>query len=331
MQLIRGIKNLKPFLQGCVATIGNFDGLHLGHQQLIQHTLDKAKALNLPAMVITFEPLPTEFFSAENPPARLLRFREKLLLLKEWGVDVILCLRFNQQLAEMTADTFVKTILVENLKIKHLIVGDDFHFGKQRQGNFILLEQLASQYGFSVEKMPTFLFNNERVGSSRVRTALAAGDLKLVEQLLNRPYSISGRIIHGQKLGRQLGFPTANIPLRRRSIPLQGAYAVKVSGIGTEALPGVANIGNRPTVLGKRNLLEVHVLDLKYDIYGRYLTVDILYKLRDEHRFDCLEDLKIQITKDVQHAREYLACLENVKSRGGFSHDPEITLDGKST
>lgn len=328
MQLIRGIKNLKPFSQGCVATIGNFDGLHLGHQQLIQHMLAKAKDLNLPATVITFEPLPAEFFSVDNHnlPARLLRFREKLLLLKEWGVDVVLCLRFNQHLAGMTAETFVKNILVENLKIKHLVVGDDFHFGKQREGNFAFLEQLAKHHGFSVEKMPTFLFNNERVGSSRVRTALAAGDLKLAEQLLNRPYSISGRIIHGQKLGRKLGFPTANIPLRRRAIPLQGAYAVKVSGIGTEALPGVANIGNRPTVIGKQNLLEVHVLDLKCDIYGRYLTVDILYKLRDEQRFNCLEDLKIQIAKDVQHAREYLACLENVKSRGGFSHDPEMTF-----
>jgi len=304
IELIRGSYNLTAKHRGCVATIGNFDGLHLGHQKVLEQLREKAQQLNLPSLLITFEPLPQEYFRGTAAPARLLRLREKLMLLATYKIDRVLCLRFNQKLAQLPAAEFVQQILVSKLGIKWLIVGDDFRFGAQRQGDFALLTQLGEKHGFAVTPTTTVTREGVRIGSSRVRTALDQGDLTLAKQLLGRPYRIGGHVIHGDKRGRQLGFPTANIPLRRWVKPLQGVFTVLVHGVGDKPLPAVANIGTRPSVDGNHSLLEVYLLDFKQDIYGHYLQIEFLQKLRDEQRFASLEELKTQISKDIATARE---------------------------
>lgn len=303
MDVIRGIYNIKPKHKGCVATIGNFDGIHLGHQKIIQQLLSKAQELNLPSLLITFEPLPQEYFRSESAPARILRFSEKFTLLKKLGVDRVLCLRFNASLATLPAENFVTQILVQQLGIKWLIVGDDFHFGHKREGDFTLLQKIGQTLGFGVSNTETLTFKGQRVGSSHVRAALKQGNLDLTTQLLGRPYILRGRVIYGDQRGRQLGFPTVNIPLRRRVIPLKGVYVVLVHGIHSQPIPGVANVGSRPTVDGIHSLLEVYLLNFDKQIYGQRLEVEFLQKLRDEQKFDSLELLKAQISQDVAQAK----------------------------
>jgi|SRR6185312_4359009 len=298
MELLRYPKIQK---NSCVATIGNFDGVHLGHQKILQQVTEQANLLNLPSLVITFEPLPAEYFLKDKAPARLLTLKEKLILLNKYNISKVLCLRFNKALENLNAEKFVSEILVKNLKVKSLIVGDDFRFGYKRQGDFALLQQLGEIHDFTVTHTQTVLWDNERVGSSRVRAALATGNLTLAAQLLGRPYTISGHVIYGDQRGHQLGFPTANIPLRRLVSPLSGVFAVKADG-----LPGVANVGNRPTVDGKQSRLEVHLFDFNQTIYGRYLQVEFVHKIRDEQRFGSLEELKKQIELDAITAREIL-------------------------
>ncbi len=309
MNLIRGINNIKSAQQNCVATIGNFDGVHLGHQKVLQQLVEKARAENLPALVITFEPLPPEFFHADQAPARLLLLREKIVQLKKCGVDRVLCLRFNTALASLAAADFVKTILVEKLHIHTLIIGDDFRFGHKRQGDFALLQKLGQQYGFAVVPTQTVKLDGHRIGSSVVRAALAEGDLGQAAILLGRPFTLSGHVIYGDQRGRQLGFPTANISLRRRVLPLLGVFAVRVHGLAEQPLPGVANVGRRPTVDGKRRLLEVYLLDFNREIYGKRIEVEFIKKLRDEKRFDSLEELKVQIERDVGEGRRVMVRL----------------------
>lgn len=305
MELIRGLHNLRARHHGCVATIGNYDGIHLGHQAVIGQLADEAARLNLPAVVITFEPQPMEYFVPDKVPARVTRFREKLEALRRFAVDRVLCLGFNRQLAAMRADEFIRRILVDGLGIRYLVVGDDFRFGKDRAGDFQTLLDAGKRYGFQVVNMHTFAIEGERVSSTRVRQAMQQGDLKLAEQLLGRDYRMSGRVVHGEKLGRQLGYPTANIFLHRKASPLQGIFVVEVYGLEGEPLPGVASLGTRPTVDGKRVLLEVYLLDFERDIYGKHLQVSFLHKLRDEAKFDSLEALKDKIAEDVQQARDY--------------------------
>lgn len=304
-EIIRGLHNIKPQHNGCVATIGNFDGLHLGHQKVMAQLKEKARQLKLPTTVITFEPLPQEYFQQGEAPARLLCFREKVQILQDLGIDRVVCLRFDKKLASLPAEKFVTDILVDKLGIKWLIVGDDFHFGHQRHGDFYLLTELGQRYGFMVSNTHTVEIEKHRVGSSAVRTALADGNFSLAKQLLGRLYSISGRVIYGDSRGRELGFPTANIPLKRRILPLHGVYAVWVRGLGPNPLPAVANIGNRPTVDGKRSLLEVYLLDFNEPIYGRFLQIEFLQKLRDEQRFGSFDELKEQIGKDVAQAKAF--------------------------
>lgn len=304
-EIIRGLHNIKPKHLGCVATIGNFDGLHLGHQKVMSQLKEKAKLLKLPTTVITFEPLPQEYFQEGEVPARLLRFREKVQILQELGIDRVLCLRFDKKLASLPAEEFVTELLVKKLGVKWLIVGDDFHFGYKRHGNFYLLTELGLRYGFNVSNTHTVEIDEHRVGSSVVREALADGNFPLAKQLLGRTYSMYGRVIYGDSRGRELGFPTANIPLKRRVLPLQGVFAVWVRGLGPNPLPAVANIGTRPTVDGKRSLLEVYLLDFNENIYGRFLQVEFLKKLRDEQRFESFDALKAQIGKDVEEAKEF--------------------------
>lgn len=306
MEFIRDIYNIKPQHYSCVATIGNFDGVHLGHQQVLQNLNNRAKQLNLPSLLITFEPLALEFFSTANKTARLMRLREKLMVLQPYPLDRVLCLKFNERLANLSAEEFVQNILVKKLGIRHLIVGDDFRFGKDRQGDFALLKQLGQQYHFTVSDTETILFNNERVGSSRVRQALSTGDLSLAKKLLGRPYMMSGHVIHGDKRGRQLGFPTTNILLNRLISPVLGVFAVKVHGIKSAALLGVANVGRRPTVGGHKQLLEVYLLNFQEEIYGKFLQVEFIQKIRDEQRFASIDLLKQQIQQDVDAARNIL-------------------------
>lgn len=305
MQLVRGLHNLKPALRGCVATIGNFDGVHRGHQAILQRLRERAAELQLPSCVVIFEPQPREFFAPDNAPVRLSRLRDKLELLAAAGVDRVLCLAFNRRLRELSAADFVRTVLVEGLGVQHLEVGDDFRFGCDRAGDFSFLEQAGRQFGFSVEDAITIELGGERVSSTRVRNAAQVADFALAEQLLGRPFSISGRVLHGQKLGRQLGTPTANVQLKRRRAPLNGVYLVSVELDG-RVQPGVANIGMRPTVAGDgRAHLEVHLLDFAGDLYGRRLTVVFHQKLRDEQRFASLEALKAAIDADIASARAY--------------------------
>lgn len=305
MKLIRGISNLKPFHGGCVATIGNFDGMHLGHQRLVQQVCSKAVLYSLPSVVITFEPLPQEYFAKQNPWPRLTKLREKLFILKELGVDYVLCLSFNEILANLTAQQFLEQILISQLRIKHLVIGDDFHFGQGREGNFSFLQQAARQFSFTVEEMPTFLLDNIRVSSRRVRDVLGKGDLHMASRLLGRPYTLCGRVLHGNKRGRIIGFPTANIFLGRKVSPVLGVYAVKVYGIESYPFNGVANVGNRPTVDGTRTLLEVHLFEFDRDLYGQHLVVEFAHKLRDEKRFDNFDLLKEQILLDAKEAKDF--------------------------
>jgi riboflavin kinase/FMN adenylyltransferase len=307
MQLIRGLYNLKPEHKNCVVTIGNFDGMHLGHKVLIDRLTTAAKKLHVPSMVITFEPQPNEYFLHGKTPARLTKFREKLLALQQLGVNRILVLRFDTKLAAMTAEDFVKKILVDALNCKFLIVGDDFRFGKDRKGDYTLLNQMAEQYSFILEQLTTFAIAEDRVSSTRIRKALEAGDLVLTEKLLGRPFCLSGRVAHGDKRGRIIGFPTANIFLHRKAVPILGVYAVKIYGLrpNNHALFGVANVGNRPTVDGTRSLLEVHIFDFAETIYGRHVTVEFVHKLRDEKKYASFELLKEQIFRDATDARTF--------------------------
>jgi len=305
MELIRGLHNLKPAHRGCVATIGNFDGVHLGHQAVIGQLADKAAELGLPAVVVIFEPQPAEFFAPERAPARLTRFREKLQALRRFAVDRVVSLHFDARLAGLSPAEFVRLLLLDGLAVRHLVVGDDFRFGKGRAGDFKMLQETGRVNGFQVVNLHTFSIDGARVSSTRIRDALAEGRLEDAEKLLGRPYRMCGRVAHGDKRGRLIGFPTANIHLHRTKAPVSGVFAVEVFGLAREPLQGVANVGSRPTVEGTRALLEVHLFDFAADVYGRYVYVDFVHKLREERRFESFEALKRQILLDAAAAQEH--------------------------
>ena len=290
---------------GSVVTLGNFDGVHLGHRQLLLKLQQHASRLSLPSVVVTFHPYPHEFFSKDNTPVRLQRITEKLQLLAEYGVNYVLVLRFNQQFSLTPAASFVNEYLVGLCRAKHIIIGDDFRFGVNQSGDFSLLHSMAESHGFAVEQMCTHAYADLRVSSSRVRQALADGDLNLAEALLGRPYSISSRVIYGDQRGREWGFPTVNLPLFRANTPLQGIFVVRVRGEDFSS-HGVASIGFRPVFKLESPLLEVFLLDFDRDIYGQRLHVEFLHKLRDEASFSSVDALKEQIQADVKSARAYL-------------------------
>ena len=306
-KIIRDFYNLSSSSTACVATIGNFDGVHLGHQAVLTQLAMKGDMLGLPTIVITFEPQADEFFSPEKAPARLSRFREKMEILRSYSIQQVCVLRFNKKLAQMTAEDFIKKLIVDGLNIKYLVVGDDFKFGKNRQGDFALLQQSGKKYGFQVVNMRAFSIDTVRVSSTQIRQALKNGDLMLAEKLLGRPYRVSGRVAHGDKRGRTLGFPTANIYLHRCKIPLTGVYVVQLFGIEGEPISGVANVGVRPTIGIKKALLEVHLFDFKREIYGEHVQVHILHKLRDEQKFTDLDALVQQIKQDCIEAKAYFS------------------------
>jgi riboflavin kinase / FMN adenylyltransferase len=302
MELIRGIHNLRSWHRGCVATIGNFDGVHLGHQQILQQVREIAARLRQPATVMVFEPQPREFFAGDQAPPRLNRFREKVERLTEYGAERIVCLQFTNRLRRLTGEAFVNEVLVNGLGVRHLVVGDDFRFGCDRAGDFHLLEKMGPKHGFHVEHTHTFLLDEERVSSTRVRTTLASANLAGAARLLGRPYKIASRVVHGQKLGRTLGVPTANLLLGDRKPALNGVFTVMVRLSNGLLWPGVANIGLRPTVDGVLPALEVHLPGFNADLYGKRLEVFFLAKLRNELKFDGLDALKAGISNDIQQA-----------------------------
>lgn len=303
--MIRGSHNLRPEHRGCVLTIGNFDGVHLGHQTVLKQVKQKAKQLGLAAVVMTFEPQPLELFMRQKAPARLTRLRDKFVQLSKLDLDRLLCINFNKEFAQLPAKQFVEKLLIEQLGVKYLVVGDDFRFGKDRQGDFALLQQAGKEYGFEVVSTDSFCLDTQRVSSTAIRKALASDELEAAKTMLGRDYSISGRVSHGRKLGRTIGFPTANLPLKRCVSPVSGVYVVEAEFKG-QTLGGVANVGQRPTVDGVRQQLEVHFFDFSTNLYGEQLEVCLLHKLRDEVKFPSFEALKTQIELDAEAARVWL-------------------------
>lgn len=308
MQVIRGLHNLRAEHRGCVATIGNFDGVHLGHLAVFRHLRERAADFGLPTTVVTFEPQPQEFFTPDGAPARLTRMREKLQALKDAGIDRVVLLEFGRKLASMSAAQFVQELLVDGLDVKFLYVGDDFRFGRQRVGDIDLLRQAGDRHGFEVANMNTLMDGEARISSTRIRQALARGDLDLAERNLGRPYRICGRVAHGDARGRTIGFPTANIDLHRKVSPVHGVFAVMLYGLEEGPLPGVANIGNRPTITGdSRYLLEVHLFNFSRFIYGEHVQVEFRKWLRDERRFESFDALRQQIAQDAEQARIFFS------------------------
>ncbi|MCV6589173.1 MAG: bifunctional riboflavin kinase/FAD synthetase [Marinobacterium sp.] len=307
MELIRGLHNLRDRHRGCVATIGNFDGVHLGHRCVLEQLKRKGAELGLPTVVIIFEPQPQEFFAGENAPRRLTRFNEKIRLLAAEGVDRVLCLSFNNRLRQLSADEFVEQLLLNGLSIRHLVVGDDFRFGCDRRGDYAMLSRAGLQHGFSVVNTATFEVEQERVSSTRIRKMLDANDLAMAARLLGRAYAISGRVVKGQQLGRQLGVPTANVRTHRYPSPLRGVYAVIATLADGRHVQGIANIGNRPTVNGTHPVLETHLFDLNENLYGSLLSVEFCHFIRAEQKFNGIDELKQNILNDIDEARAYFS------------------------
>ncbi|WP_188150216.1 bifunctional riboflavin kinase/FAD synthetase [Teredinibacter waterburyi] len=311
-EFIHGLASLQSRHYGCVATIGSFDGVHLGHQKVLAHLRQQAEQLGLPSLVMVFEPQPYEYFSREAAPARLMRLREKVEALFAQGIDRVLCLKFNQQLRTLSAEDYIEKVLVDGLGVKYLVVGDDFRFGCDRSGDFSLLQKAGELHGFAVCDTQTEQDNGERISSTRIRSLLEQDDFASAARLLGRDYQVLGRVIHGRKLGRSIGFPTANIGLGRYRAVVQGVYAVTVRIEGAaDQLDAVANVGVRPTIVGgQKPLLEVHLLDRTIDLYSRCIRVKFKHKIRRELRFSDVAELQQQIALDVSAAKAWFATAD---------------------
>ena len=310
IKIIRGLNNIREKHAGAVVTIGNFDGVHIGHQMILRRVNQEAKRLKTQSMLICFEPQPKEFFDVYKAPARLTRFREKVELLAEQGISQVLCLKFNEEVRKMSSNRFT-SLLVDHLKVRALFVGDDFKFGNDRRGDFSSLKEAGSKNNFPVHNMYTLDFQAERVSSTRIRDSLAVGEFQLAEKLLGHPFSISGKVIYGRQLGRTIGIPTANIQLHRYVAPISGVFACNVF-IGAELFFGVANVGVRPTVDDSNltPILEVHLLNFNRMIYGESVKVVFLKKLRDEKKYEDLSALKSAINQDVRNAETFFESVE---------------------
>lgn len=307
MRLLRGLTLRNPLDSGAVVTIGNFDGLHRGHQAVVSRLLAAGAGLQAPSVLITFEPLPQEFFAPARAPGRLQRLRDRVDFLRSTGLDAVWLMRFAAPLAGLPAEAFVERVLHRSLRARHVLVGDDFRFGQGRGGDFALLEAMGRDLGFTVESTPTLVDAEGRISSTRVRAAVQAGDFDAAAQLLGRRYGICGRVSHGDKRGRLIGFPTANLRLGRQPMALRGVFAGWLHVQDGTRLPAVTNIGWRPTVAGTEQRLEAHVLDASLDLYGRLVRFEPLASLRGEQRFDSLDALKAQIARDVEAARAVFA------------------------
>lgn len=290
----------------CAVTIGNFDGVHRGHRAVLSVLIEQARERRLRPCVVTFEPHPREFFAPDSAPTRLTSLREKIELLADAGIEQVHVCRFNFDFARRTAEAFVEDLLLRRLRARWVMIGDDFRFGARRMGDYTLLCAMGAERGFSVERMPTEAEGGMRISSTQVRRALLEGDLQWAAHLLGRPYSMSGKVVRGARLGRTLGYPTANIRVRHNRPPMLGIFVVEVRGLGEQPLPGVASLGRRPTVEeAGEALLEVHLLDFDRDLYGRHVRVVFLKKLRDEEKYPDLDTLTRQIARDVAQARQH--------------------------
>lgn len=309
MRLIRRLADWPAAADaGTVATIGNFDGVHVGHRVMLEAVRERADTLGVATTVVSFEPLPHEFFAPERAPGRLQGLRERIASLDALGIERLLLLPFDAERAAQSAEDFVHEVLLGTLGARHVVIGDDFRFGRRRGGDLALLERIGREHGFTVAACGTVELDGERVSSSRIRAHLAAGELDAAARLLGRPYRISGRVVHGEKVGRTLGFPTANVALGAHRPPPRGVFAVHATDLDDgRRWPAVANLGERPTVGGRKLLLEVHALDASPDLYGHHLAVDFVERIRPERRFDSLDALKAQIARDADAARRVLS------------------------
>ena len=310
MRLVRHLEDL-PFdelSKGSVLTIGAYDGLHLGHRHLLNRVIATAQANDVPSVVMSFEPTPNEFFQASKPPARLMRFREKFEALAASGIDIFFCPRFSLAMREMSAADFIRRVLIQGLNIRSLVVGDDFRFARRREGGLAQLLQSAELLEYSVDQVPSVIVDGIRVSSTVIREACEAGRIDRAMALLGRPYRMSGKIVEGEKLGKTLGFPTANVDLRRRQSPVMGIFAVRVHGLPGGPRDGVASVGSRPTFDGSKPLLEVYLFDFDADIYGEYIHVDFIAHLRSQKKYELVDDLVAQMHVDADNARSILAA-----------------------
>ena len=310
MRLVRHLEDLPypELASGSVVTIGAYDGLHLGHQQLLERVNHVAADSGLTAVVMSFEPTPKEFFGGSSPPARLMRFREKFESLEAHGIDLFYCPRFAAQMRDISAPDFIRRILIHGLNARYLVVGDDFHFARRREGTIEHLSAVAGVLEYDVEQVPSVVVNGVRVSSTAIRDALGGGDMRTASKLLGRPYRMSGKIVKGDRVGRTLGYPTANVDLRRRQSAVMGIFAVRVHGLDGGPHDAVASVGSRPTFNGTKPILEVHIFDFDEDIYGKYIHVDFIAWLRDQVKFDLVEDLVAQMDVDADNARSALAA-----------------------
>jgi len=310
MELVRGLHNISRTPEGCVLTVGNYDGVHLGHQKMIGALKARATELRSAATVLVFEPSSKEFIDPDGAPPRLTRWREKFLALAAQGVDRLVTLRFDEYMRAMTPECFVDELIIAALGTRHIVVGNDFRYGCNAGGTIDSLRAAGEARGFGVEQIAPFVFDGVRVSSTAVRERLAESDFAGAKRLLGRPYRMLGRVVHGRELGRELGFPTANLRLMRRKSPVQGVMAVRVFGIEPKALTAVASLGTRPTVDGTDMLLEVHVFDFAGDLYGREIEVEFVAKLRDEVKFDSLDAMIVQMKVDATLARDLLSKVD---------------------
>ena len=306
MELVHGLHNLRDKHRGCVLTIGKFDGVHLGHKAVLSQLIEQARQRNLPATVMVFEPQPEEVFFPDSAPARLSTLRDKYEALSAIGIDRLICVKFNPTFASQSPQTFTEDLLVDTLGVKFLVVGDDFRFGKQRAGDFDMLVAAGERHGFSVVNTKSMRMADCRVSSTAIREALQQGDFEQANAMLGSPFCITGKVVHGEKRGRTIGFPTANVLLKRLNTPLNGVFAVQVT-VADKTFGGVANIGHRPTVNGTRSQLEVHVFDFSGNLYGQRIRVQPVAKLREEIKFESFETLKLQIVQDASQAEKLLA------------------------
>jgi len=307
MELVRGLHNISRRHRGCVLTVGNYDGVHLGHQQMIGALKVRAAELRSAATVLVFEPSSKEFIDPDGAPPRLTRWREKYLALAALGVERLVTLRFDESMRAMTPRSFVDELIVAGLGTRHMVVGHDFRYGSNAGGTIDSLRAAGEAHGFGVEEVAPFVLEGVRVSSTAVRERLEFADYAGAARLLGRPYRMWGRVVHGRHLGRTLGFPTANLRLMRRKPPVWGILAVWVHGVDSRPLPGVASLGTRPTVNGIEPLLEAHVFDFSGDLYGRAIEVEFVAKLRDEVKFDSLDAMMMQMRADAAQARDVLS------------------------
>ncbi|WMY96080.1 MAG: bifunctional riboflavin kinase/FAD synthetase [Arsenophonus sp.] len=309
MKFIRGIYNIQKNHYGCVLTIGNFDSVHKGHQVLLKYLKEEGNFRKLPTMVMIFEPQPLEFFCGRNSPVRLTPLRDKIKYLFEYGVDYLLCIKFNHKFSALTPKTFILEFLVKKLGVKFLAIGDDFRFGKDRKGDFQDLLTAGKKYGFKVTNTKSFCIKGQRISSTAVRKALLSDNFALAEHLMAHPYRLSGRVIHGRQLGSKIGFPTANLQLKSLIIPVKGVYIAEVYGISKKPFKAVTNIGTRPTVNGIKQQIEVHLIDIHKNIYGFHIDLVLRKKIREEKRFNCINELRKQIGNDIIVAKNFFDFL----------------------